>query len=181
MSEETNEIIKINSEKEIVVDVNSIEDLLSTIKYVTTKMEEVKKNFQPIEHAQIIESLEPIINNIKNMKYSVDDSLASVQEQMKLMKPAIDQDMIKTFVFELEKFKNVDSTIKKIKAKTIAFTVFVSILSTAVVIEYFDFTKSVSSFLIKKQISKQNYVIPKNNFNLQKLSNGQYKLIKRSK
>ncbi len=176
--EKINPLVKLNTNKEIVVNIDSLQDLISTITYVTNKLEEVKGDFQPIDNDKIMKSLKPIEDNINRLKNDVHDTLENVTKQLKLVEPAVSENLIKSFIFELERFKPVDSIINKLKTSQIVLTIITTAIVTTGVIQYYDLTQGLNSYMIKKNIKRLNIVAPYSKYNVQKISNG-YKLLKK--
>ncbi len=169
-------LVKLNTNKEIVVNIDSLQDLISTITYVTNKLEEVKGDFQPIDNEKIMKSLKPIEDNIDRLKNDVHDTLENITKQLKLVEPAVSETLIKSFIFELERFKPVDVILNKLKTSQLVMTIITTAIVTAGVIQYFDLTSGTTAYFVKKNIERLNFIVPRKKFTLVHIRNG-YKLI----
>lgn len=199
VKEET-ELVKLNTEKDIVVDIKSMEDLINTLNYVTKKMNESKellyKSNENDEKSNLF-SLETKISRfsseIEALKTRVAGNRESFQRldnnidvrltknEEKLLEKLPKEETIKSLFFQVEKLGSIDKHFQKLKIRTIAISIVATIISTAGVLQYFDLTKSVSSYLIKNKIKKENYLISKKKYLGKKLSDGSLKFTKINK
>ena len=199
--EQKTELIKLNAKKEMTVDIAGIEDILNTLNYVTKKMDEsrellYKSNSENESNSLFsleekisrfsseIESLKLQVtamsrDNFERLDNNIDIRLS--QNEEKLLEKMPKEETIKSLFFQIEKLGSIDKHFKKQKTKTIAIAVIAAVISTAGVLQYFDLNKSVSSYLIKNKIKKENYIISKKKFNGKKLLDGSLKFTKINK
>lgn len=199
--EQKAELIKLNSKKEMVVDINEIQDILNSLNFVTKKMDEsrellYKSNNENESNSlfSLEEKISKFSNEIEGLKLQVtamsrdnferldnNIDIRLSQNEEKLLEKMPKEETIKTLFFQIEKLGSIDKHFKKQKTKTIAIAVITAVISTAGVLQYFDLNKSVSSYLIKNKIEKENYIISKKKFNGKRLSDGSLKFTKINK
>jgi len=175
MDESKNEdLIKLNSNKEMTVNVESIEDLLNSIKYATQKLNEAK---------EVAESKD-LLHNISSVKGSMDlligrlDNLAD-NEVPKLKKEVSEvgkklpsDGMLKSLHYELEKIGGIDESFKKLRGWHIVLT---SIITAIVITGSLSFAKYDDELIRAihlNQVQKQNWVLSRTKYKLESNKNG---------
>lgn len=185
METENNTPLKLNSDKELTVDIKNIEDLLNSIKYATIQMEKAKE-------ALISDELDRDFSYIKSRLDDVLDKQIHLREVVfenfeKDVKKSLNtsfstlpkEDTLKTLVFELNRFNKVDALLSKLNLKN---TIISSIVTTVLVVGALAYTKyddKIFANYITSQIKANNYVLAKSQFEITK--NNQYSVEFRKK
>lgn len=164
--ENTNEeskIIKFNKEKEIVVDLKSMEDMLNAVNYTTAKLEnakagierlELEKDFEPIK-----QNLDLILVNSINMRDLIFPNFEKALNDS--LKELPKDDTIKAMLFEMEKFQGIDSLFNKFKIKYLIAASLISSIITVGVIGYLKVDDQLLKEYIMNQAKKENWLISK--------------------
>lgn len=171
---EESKIIKFNKEKEIVVDLKSMEDMLNAVNYTTAKLEKAKEGLEALELQKdfepIKQNLELILINSTNMRDLIFPNFEKALN--KSLKELPSDDTIKSMLFEMEKFQGIDSLFNKLKIKYLIAASLISSIITVGVIGYSKIDDEFSKAYFMKQIKEENWVVSKRMYEFKSNSNG---------
>lgn len=171
---ENNDVIKLNTEKELVVNVESIEDLLNSIKFASNKLIEAKEGLEMREidkdYAAIKRSLELVLENSNNVRHL---DLPNFEKQLKKgLEGLPKEDTLKALLFEVERFQGVDVLFKKMRTRNIIISSLIAMIVTISAIGYSGMDDKVLRIYHHSQLQKTNFILPKTQYELVSNKNG---------
>lgn len=171
---ENNDVIKLNTEKELVVNVESIEDLLNSIKFASNKLKEAKEGLEMREidkdYAAIKRSLDLVLENSNNVRHL---DLPNFEKQLQRgLEGLPKEDTIKALLFEVERFQGVDVLFKKMRTRNIIISSLIAMIVTISAIGYSGMDDKVLRIYHHSQLQKTNFVLPKTQYELVSNKNG---------
>jgi hypothetical protein len=171
---EESKIIKFNKEKEIVIDLKSMEDMLNAVNYTTAKLEKAKEGLEALELQKdfepIKQNLELILINSTNMR---DLTFPNFEKALNnSLKEVPKDETIKAMLFEMEKFQGIDSLFNKFKIKYLVAASLLSSFITLGVIGYLKIDDKFSKAYFINKIKKENWVVSKTMYEFKSNNNG---------
>jgi hypothetical protein len=152
---EGEKVVKMNAQKELVVNVENIESLLNAIEYSTNKIKDV----------DAIASGE-----------ALKESLQKIEEIRKNMPK---QSILKSLSFEIEKLSNLDKSFSKLRGVHIAVTAALTAIITIAAMTWTEFDNKLVHNYILNGLKKENLVASKKFWKVQNSNKNRVVLIKK--
>lgn len=156
MSEEMGkeQVVRLNRDKELVVDISSMESLLNAINYATSKLERA----DALTNAEGLEKAVGRLND--NIKMLVLDEIPKFKkEQSQQFEKLPNEKVLKHLSYEIEKISGFEKAIGKIKGKHIAVTAVLTAVITMVGMSLSKYDDMFVYKFVKQDISKTNWVL----------------------
>lgn len=171
--EDKKEVIKLNTDKELTVNISSLEDLLNSIKYATSKMEQAKEGLTGVElqkdFSYIKDRLDLVMSIQKNLRDVVFEDFQ--KDTKKTLSNLPREDTVQALIFELNRFNKVDVLLNKISIKnTIIYSMVMSVLVVAGITYSKVIDDKYESYLTSK-IRTENFIISKKDWIVSKNDN----------
>lgn len=155
-------VVKMNRNKEFIIDIDSVEKLLHAINYSTKKLERA----DAITNAEGLET--QIVRLNDNIKMLILDEVPKFQKQQAEQFDKLPSEaLLKNLSYEIEKISGFDKVIRKIKSWNIAVTAIVTAVITVLGMSYSKVDDMLIYEFIKRDISKSNWVLDRGAYELQ--------------
>lgn len=163
MSEnEEKQVVRLNKDKELIVDISSMESLLNAINYATSKLERA----DALTNAEGLEKGVRHLND--NIKMLILDEFPKFQKQQaEHFSKLPNEALLKNLSYEIEKISGFDKVIRKIKSWNIAVTAVLTAVITVAAMSYSKYDDRLIYEFIKKDVSRSNWVLDRGVYELQ--------------
>lgn len=175
-------VVKLNSEKELTVNISSLEDLLNSIKYATSKMEKAKEGLGGFELNKDFSYIKDKLDLVLDKQTALRDVVFYDFEKdvKKSISSLPKEDTLQALMFELNRFNKVDVILNKISIKNTIITSIVMSVLVAVAIIATKITDEKIQAYHKAAFAKEYFMFSKNGFELSENStNSVYTLRKK--
>ncbi|MCD6257970.1 MAG: hypothetical protein J7J31_00040 [Helicobacteraceae bacterium] len=160
--EQGDKVVKMNRDKELVIDIDSVEKLLLAINHSTKRLESA----DAIMNAEGLEKAVGRLNH--NIKMLILDEFPKFKkEQAQQFEKMPNEALLKNLSFEISKISSFDKAIGKIKGKHIAITAVLTAVITMVGMSYTKVDDMLIYEYIKKDIYKKNWILDRGVYELQ--------------
>lgn len=165
MSNEEKIITLDSTGKKLNVNLENIEDLVNIINYATNQLKEAKEgNGTSHDYALVKKRIDLVIEIINNYNETYFPNFEKrVDRQLKKLP---NEETIKTLVFELDKLKGIDTIFQKFKTRSILLSIFITALTTTLILSYVKVDDKLLHKYLMYQIKKNNYILPKAKYEL---------------
>lgn len=168
------QVLSINKDKEMTVNIESVEELMSATIFLT---EEMKKAKEGLSVANLTTDFTNVRQELKSHYDKLDtfferdfpDLVEKNQKEIKKLNLPNDE-QIASLNFDIKKISNVVPALKKIKGIHIFSSI---VMTTIVIISTMFFTKYddelINRYLtynLKKEIKKENWIVPKDKYEI---------------